>query len=317
MTHGGILVLGFGGPDSLEAVGPFMCNLMGREPSPELVTRVCARYEAIGGSSPLGRIASEFAVALERDLGVPARVGMRYWNPYIAEGLDELHALGVDTVVTVSLSPFESKVAQGAYREALEIAMQDLDVLEAIEAPQLSQLPEFVELHARSLTAALAESDGRALTVFSAHSLPESDLVEDDPYVAGLRSTADAVAGRLGWETGSEHGSPVPGIDAYGSASTQHPWLVAYQSKGQRPGAWLGPDLEDVLPLARAAGYDRVVVSPIGFATDHMETLYDLDIVAAKAAENAGVGFTRAAVPNADSVLVAGIVRAVRPLLEG
>lgn len=315
MAHPGILVMGFGGPDSLEAVRPFMCNLMGREPSPDLVERVCARYEAIGGSSPLGRIAGEFATALEHELGVPVRVGMRYWDPYIAEGLDALRSLGVDTVVTVSLSPFESKVAQGAYREALEIAMQDLDVVEAIEAPHLSQLPEFAELHAASLSEALAAGDERTLTVFSAHSLPESDLVEDDPYVAGLRATADAVAAKLGWGSGRVQGSAVAGVAAFGSADGDHPWLVAYQSKGQRPGAWLGPDLDDVLPLAKAAGFDRVVVSPIGFATDHMETLYDLDIVAADAARNAGIAFERAGVPNADPALVAGIARAVRPLL--
>lgn len=316
MTRSGVLVMGFGGPDSLEAVAPFMCNLMGREPSPELVERVCARYEAIGGSSPLNRIAAEYAAALEAELGRPARVGMRYWQPYIAEGLDELHSLGADTILTVSLSPFESRVAQGAYREALETAMQDLDIAETIEAPQLAQLPVFAELHAEALADALAGATGRALVVFSAHSLPESDLVKDDPYVSGLRDTADSVAAILGWSGGVPDGGSVGGVRGYGDTGAAQPWLVAYQSKGQRPGAWLGPDLDEVLRAAPGDGFDSVVVSPIGFATDHMETLYDLDIVAADAARAAGIAFARAAVPNAHPRLIAGIAESIRAYLR-
>ena len=90
------------------------------------------------------------------------------------------------------------------------------------------------------------------------------------------------------------------------------PWIVAYQSKGQKPGEWLGPFLDDIIKASGASGVEAIVVSPIGFVTDHMETLYDLDIVAEGEARDAGVGFVRSAVPNADDRLVQDVARAIR-----
>jgi ferrochelatase len=224
----GVLLTGFGGPDSLESVGPFMCNLMGTEPSDELVERVCRRYLAIGGSSPLTEIAAGIAQDLESKLAekgdeVPVAVGMRYWDPYIGDALMHLRAKGCDRVVTVSLSPFESKVAHGAYREAIAEAAERIGGLEIVEAPLVSTLKGFVDFFAGATAASLTDiepSDG-AIIVFTAHSLPESDLREDDPYVAGLEETADAVAAKLGLDAG-EHGpksTVLPGFSAFGSVA--------------------------------------------------------------------------------------------------
>src|SRR5659263_199217 len=109
MPKAGVLITGFGGPDRLEAVGPFMCNLMGREPSDEMVARICARYEAIGGSSPLVRIASELAESVhdalaERGQDLPVEVGMRYWDPFVKDAVERLIVKGVSRVVLVTLS---------------------------------------------------------------------------------------------------------------------------------------------------------------------------------------------------------------------
>lgn len=307
MSRTGVLLMGFGGPDSLEAVGPFMCNLMGREPSAELVERVQARYDSIGGASPLPEIASQIAQALERELAdkgrdAPVRVGMAYWHPFVAEGLGELRALGVDRVVTISLSPFESKAATGACRDAVSAEAGGLEV---VEAPMAGTLASFVEAHAAALRNALAGGRGPSVVVFTAHSLPVADLAEDDEYVAGLRRTADAIAESLGWASGVDGGGTVGPISTYGTTAGRQPWLLAYQSKGQRPGEWLGPELDDIIDAAAQEGVRSIVVSPIGFVTDHMETLYDLDIVAASRAEKSGISFVRSQVPNADSALVA------------
>jgi len=324
VSRTGVLLLGFGGPDSLDSVEPFMCNLMGRVPSPELVERVCSNYTAIGGKSPLADIARDIAGDLETQLAdrghdIPVRVGMRYWHPYIGDSLAELAAAGCTRVVNVSLSPFESKVASGAYRKAIAECLGDLGELELVEAPLVSELPAFTEFLADSTKAALAALKGTpgALVVFSAHSLPESDLVADDPYVAGLQRVADGIAARLGWAAGVQAaGEPnLPGFSAFGSMEAPQPWVMAYQSKGARPGAWLEPSLDALIDVAGRSGVKGLAVCPIGFMTDHMETLFDLDTVAVASAEKAGVAFVRGAVPNDDRAVVSALADKVASLL--
>ena len=320
MPKVGVLITGFGGPDCLEAVGPFMCNLMGREPSDEMVARVCARYEAIGGSSPLVRIASELAEAVhdalaERGQDLPVEVGMRYWDPFVSDAVDRLVASDVTRIVLVTLSPIETQVTHGEYRTALDEALQEHPGVTTVEAPLLSELPAFVRLHAAAAAVALGEvSAPDAAVVFSAHSLPQADADADDRYVHGLRAAADAVAASIGLPAGAEGTEALPGTVAYGTAGGEHPWLLAFQSKGVRGGEWLGPDTDGAIAATAASGRSGVVVVPLGFATDHMETLYDLDVVAAARAAEAGIAYSRSAVPNADPRLAAAIAESVLAL---
>jgi ferrochelatase len=318
----GVLLTGFGGPDCLDAVGPFMTSLMHREPSPEMLERAKAKYEAIGGCSPLTPIAEEIATALEVELSeggatVPVRVGMRYWDPYIERAMTELVEAGCDRVVMTSLSPFESKVACGAYREAAAGAAESIDITGVCETPSMHTAPEFRAFLGKACLNALQSSGAeRPLVVMTAHSLPESDLTDDDPYVGGLREVCQEVARAAGLREGNDFaGATLPGIESFGCLENGTPWLLAYQSKGMRPGAWLGPDLADVFDAAAGVGFDGAVVCPVGFATDHMETLYDLDIVAKRDAETAGLGFVRAAVPNSSPELIEAFAGLVRPLL--
>lgn len=321
MATTGVLVTGFGGPDSIEAVEPFMCNLMDREPGEDLVARVCARYLAIGGSSPLNEIASSIATRLEEALDergrpMPVAVGMRYWKPFIPDAVAGLKELGCDRIVVVSLSPFESRVAHGACMAAVRESADELGGLDIVEAPLVSELPEYADYFAASAAAAIedVEPNEGAIVIFTAHSLPESDLGDDDTYVSGLRRVADEVATRLGLEAGREGvGEPVlPGIATYGSAVPPRPWFLAFQSKGARPGAWLGPDVDELVEAAsRNEAVKAVVIVPIGFLTDHMETLYDLDIMTADKAMLADMGYLRAPGPNDDEVVVGAIADAV------
>ena len=311
----GVLLCGYGGPDSIEAVGPFMKNLMGVEPSPELLARVKRRYLAIGGSSPLTGIAREIASELDKALvelkcPMPVVVGMAYWDPFIADGLAELKARGCDRVIAMTLSPFESKIAHGKYRKSIDEAAAALGGLEIVEAPLVSELDEFSRFFAGSAAAALTEiePDDDVVLVFSAHSLPESDLVEGDPYVEGLVKTAKQVALKLGLPEGAIASyDEIGGIETLGSNSPPRAWFMGYQSKGNRPGAWLGPDIDDIIDAVASSHATGLVVVPIGFMTDHMETLYDLDIVAAGRALDSDLEFMRAAVPNSDPLLVKAI----------
>lgn len=324
MAKSGVLLTAFGGPDSLDAVRPFMCNLMGREPSDELVQAVCRRYMAIGGSSPLPEIASGIAAQLGETLSaageiIPVSVGMQYSNPTIPDALASLKSFGVERVVVVSLSPFESKVAHGAARRAIEAAAAELGGLEIVEAPLLSTVDGFATYLAVSAATAITEIEPNedAIVVFTAHSLPVSDLSEDDPYEKGLREVAEKVVETLGMAAGApDAGSELfSEFRAYGAAKEPRPWFLVYQSKGRKPGDWLGPDLDQLIEAAADSPVRALVVVPIGFVTDHMETLYDLDIEAADKAMLADLEFVRGPVPNDDESFISSVAEAVQPLL--
>ncbi len=319
----GVLLTAFGGPDSLESVGPFMARFMGREPAPAVVDAAQEKYRAIGGASPLPATAAEIADALERHLvsrghDAVVRAGMRYWEPSIERALDELAARGARRVVMVSLSAFESQVTCEAYRAAAHEAASDLALTDMCEAASLSTAPDYRDFFGHACAHALERTPAvRPLVVMTAHSLPESDLVEDDPYPGGLRQVADAVAAIAGLAEGGDFADDgrLPGVDGFGSLDAPVPWLLAYQSRGVRPGSWLGPDLGDVMERAAASGHDGVIVVPIGFAIDHMETLWDLDIDAADRADTLGLHFSRTPVPNADDSFIDALAWAVEPLL--
>jgi ferrochelatase len=214
----------------------------------------------------------------------------------------------------VSLSPFESKVSCGAYRAAAHEAVSGLTITSLCETGSLSATEGFRAHHAAELRRALGQAAvGSPLVVMTAHSLPESDLEQADPYVTGLRQVADAVAEHAGLEVGSERDgvAGLAGIEAWGSGATGAPWVLAYQSKGVRPGAWLAPDIDDVMRAGAEAGHTKVILVPIGFATDHMETMYDLDVVAEAKARDLGIDFVRTAVPNDNELLISALEQLV------
>jgi ferrochelatase len=323
MPRTGVLLQGYGGPKTVDDVRPFMFNLMGREPSDELVANISAHYEAIGGGSPLLGIAEEIAASLEAKLGraghdVPVRVGMRYWEPYLASAVAELVGLGCDRIVAVSLSAFESEIATGAYRKVVQALLDGHPGLTVVEAPLAGTLDAYADFFAGSVREALLQLGHLdAAIAFSAHSLPLTDVVEDDPYVRGIEQTARGVAVALGLgEARPCAGARLSNqFSAFGSDENPNPWYLVYQSKGARPGGWLGPQLDELIDSAVAGGAAGIVVCPIGFMTDHMETLWDLDIVAAQRAADTGLRFVRAAVPNADDGLLDAIAESVETLL--
>ncbi len=319
----GVLLTAFGGPDSLESVGPFMARFMGREPSSAIVTSAQEKYRAIGGASPLPGVAAEIAAALERRLktaghDVVVRAGMRYWEPSIDSALEALQAEGAGSVVMVSLSAFESQVTCESFRTCALHAAQGLEIADVCEAPVLHRAPQYRDFFGHACAHALAGTPARRpLVMMTAHSLPEADLVENDPYPGGLREVADAVAAIAGLTPGEDfaEGEHLPGIAAFGSFEGPVAWLQGYQSRGARPGAWLGPALGDVMAAAASAGFDGIIVVPIGFAIDHMETLWDLDIEAAESAASLGLVFERTSVPNEDVSFIDALEWAVAPLL--
>ncbi|MDA8211984.1 MAG: ferrochelatase [Clostridia bacterium] len=279
----GVLLMAFGGPDSLKAVEPFMTNIMGgRKPPAELVAKVAERYKLIGGKSPLPEITRDQAKAVEDRLKAAGEncrvlVGMRNWHPFIGEALQQMVAEGIEQVVGVSLSPHYSRVSTGAYAQAIDRELSRLEgKLQVKIAKDWFDHPLFIEALAERVNEALAgfpEAMRREVQViFSAHSLPVSHIQDGDPYVVQLQTTIAALVQRLGV------------LD----------WHLGYQSKGAGQGVWLGPEVEEVLDTLASQGKYNVLLVPVGFTCDHIETLYDLDIAIREYARSKGMNFARA-----------------------
>jgi ferrochelatase len=345
MARLGVLLVAYGGPRNIDEIGPFMASIMGGEPSEALLQDARRRYLTIGGVSPLPFTAERIAVQLERALSglpeapvsddegvgllgmpaplprategvkIPVAVGMLHAEPSIDAAVRQLADAGVREVVVVSLSPFECASTTGKYARAVEAAAASAGVT-VREAGSYRMSDPFVGVLADNLEAAMGAEevkDRTPIVLFTAHSLPVSEIEADPCYVDQLRQTAEAVATRL--EFGSVAADPVlPGIEAFGGGDRVR-WLLAFQSKGKRGGAWIGPDIEDVIDAAGVAGFGAVVVSPLGFAIDHMETLYDLDVVAAERALDQDIEFSRAQAPNDSTLMIDALAEAVRKVL--
>jgi ferrochelatase len=347
MIRTGVLLTAFGGPGDLDEIAPFMCSLLGAEPPAAALEEARRRYLTIGGSSPLPPMAERIAVQLERELNgqpraeespedapgffgarvalpratgtlkLPVVVGMLHSEPSIASAVDMLASAGVRRVVSLSLSPFEAGATTGAYRTAVEATVASHEGLTAIEAADYRRSDPFLSALTEELEAALFSEDmrpHRALVLFTAHSLPVADIERDPSYVEQLRETAGAVAARAG--LGEADGfDALPGVEAFGGHGGSSPWLLGFQSKGRRGGEWIGPDIDAVIDAAVEQDFGAVVVAPIGFAIDHMETLYDLDVCAADRALSAGIEFDRAHAPNDGEHMIDALAEAVRKVI--
>ena len=254
----------------------FLANIRrGRPAPPEMVQEIRHRLEVIGGS-PLMRITAEQASGLEARLGIPCRIAGRMWGPYPADVLPGMVEAGATRVLSLPLAPHSVHLYNGTVREAAAA----LPGLALVEAPPWGEEPALVEALAETVREGLARADalGRARSetavVLSAHSLPLRALQAGDPYETQFRATAERVRERL--------------------ASTGHPISIAFQSQGMTGDAWLGPDLPAAFAAVKEAGARAVVIAPIGFLAEHVETLYDLDVDAPRLAHAAGLEAFRA-----------------------
>jgi ferrochelatase len=254
-----------GTPSSVDEMPEYLRLVRGgRPPSPELVAEMRHNYEAIGGRSPLTTRTEAQAAALRRRLGerVPVAIGMRFWVPFVADGLAALAAAGVRRVIAIPLAPQFSTLSVAKYTAAARDALPRDMTLDPVES--FHDHPRLVAAFAERLRAA-APAPGEAI-VFTAHSLPQRVVDAGDPYAAEVAATARLVAAEVG-------------IAGYG---------LAYQSAGRTPEPWIGPDVGGWIRGRAAEGVRRFLVVPIGFVADHTEILFDIDVQARAAAEACG-----------------------------
>lgn len=262
-----LLLLAFGGARSLDEVESFLTRLFrGRKPSPEELEKVKERYRLIGGYSPLLKITQEQARRIEEELkkrgySFKSYVGMRYGHPLIEETFKEILRDGIPEIIALPMAPFQSRASTGAYIEEVnrvkKIFNKEVSLsfvvgwhlhplfLEAIRERMEEGLKGFQE-----------EERKRVHLLFTAHSLPKA-IVEKDPYAKEIEASIKGVLEKL----------------------EPFPWHMAYQSKGMGPEEWVGPDVESVLEELSMKKIREILIAPIGFVSDHIEILYDIDIL--------------------------------------
>jgi len=299
----GVLVMAYGGPDSLDDVEPYLLDVRGgRTTSPDIVEEVRERYRQIGGRSPILERTQAQAQSLERALSAsptgPAFtcfVGMRHWKPRIETALEDMDRAGISHAVGLVMAPHYSRMSVGAYFKKVAEAETGVDVV-PIEHWHL--LPEFTTVLAQRIANGLQEFPvgvrERVHVVFTAHSLPERIRQWNDPYPSELRATVDAVTDRLR------------------ERSVQNAFGFAYQSAAMTSDPWLGPDVQHVVTQLHEQGVPGVLVVPIGFTSDHVEILYDIDIALAVHAATLGISLRRIPMLNDDPAVMAGLASLVR-----
>jgi ferrochelatase len=287
----GILFLAHGTIRELSELPDFLRKIRrGREPSSQLIAELTHRYEAIGGS-PLLRTTQAQARAVSEATGLPSFVAMRLWHPSVEEVMPEVVSAGVRRLCLLPLAQFSVDVyATAAKREIADLGGA-ASRIELLSAPAWGSDPEYISAQARLIERHMA--DGSETIILTAHSLPRRVIEMGDSYARETRSCADAIERELG-----------------------KPVELAYQSEGADGGEWIGPRLEDVLERCAARGDASVVVAPFGFLSDHVETLYDLDLEAKLRAESLGLAWTRVPALNLDPAFVQALANIARRTLE-
>ena len=268
--------MAYGSPDSLSEVGPYLSQVRGgREASPEQIDRLKERYRQVGGRTPLLRITRAQAEGLEnqlreREVDLPVYVGMKHWNPFIEDVVQDIVRDGATSILGIALAPHYSQLSIGGYEAAVVRGLDKANSKIPLKMVKSWHKEEHL-INALSRRVrdglGLMQGNGESVVLFTAHSLPRNAVSPDDAYESQLRETSMLVAKNAGVEK----------------------WDFAFQSAGEPRDGWLGPQiLEQISKLVKRDGFSKILVCPIGFVSDHLEILYDLDIEVKQFAKTIG-----------------------------
>ncbi len=298
MTADAVLLVSFGGPEGPGDVLPFLRTVTaGRGIPDDRLAEVGEHYQRFGGVSPINGQNRELLALLREALPLPVYWGNRNWGPYLVDALAQMRDDGVERALAYVTSAYSSYSGCRQYREDIARAQREVGP----GAPRVDKLrafynhPIFVDCFVTATREAVARLGVAApRLVFTAHSIPLS-MARTSAYEAQLRETARLVAAELGLE-----------------------WQLAWQSRSGPPQVpWLEPDVGDVLKGLAAQGSPGAVVVPIGFVSDHMEVVFDLDTEAVPEALALGLPVARAATPGQDPRVVAMVADLVAERTEG
>jgi ferrochelatase len=289
--------MAYGGPNNMDEVEPYLLDVRGYRPTePEIIHEVRERYREIGGRSPILEQTRAQASALESALNTngqefKAFVGMRHWHPYIKDTLAEMQAQGIERTVGLVMAPHYSRMSIEAYFKKIGEASSPI---ETAPIHNWHLLPGYLDALVSRVCAALerfpADVRSQVPVIFSAHSLPQRILEWNDPYPDQLHATVDAVMQRLGHQ----------------------PYDFAFQSAAISTEPWLGPDVSVLIESYARQGQKNIISCPIGFVCEHVEVLYDIDIVYQKLARSLEVRLERIEMVHTAPQMVAGLAELIR-----
>lgn len=298
----GVLLMAYGGPDTLDDIPGFLRDIRGGRPTTqELIDEITENYRKIGGKSPLLDISRQQAADVERQLNAQAAdsttykvyLGMRHWTPWIENVVADMVADGIQHAVALVLAPHFSQMSIAKYFAKLDAALAQHDTPFTYTAiTSYHDHPLYIEALVQRVRAGLATMPDDTHVIFSAHSLPVRIIEQGDPYDDQLRETARLVAAQVGL--------------------SDDRWSFSYQSAGRSPEPWLGPQIEDYVVELAQQGYKNLLSCVVGFVADHVEVLFDIDIKANQAAENAGARLDRVPSLNDDPLYIGALVDLIR-----
>jgi len=297
-----VILMAYGSPNSLDEVADYLSQVRGgRGSSLEEIEHLKNRYRRVGGRTPLLQITKAQSDALEKKLvaeSVHARVsyGMKHWHPFIEDVVEKIDLDNPPALIGVALAPHYSRLSIGGYEDSVRRGL----------ARKSSNTPFIMvkSWHLQpSLTKALSSrvinklremgDSGETSLVFTAHSLPIRAVSAEDPYQVQLLQTSKLVA----------------------EEAEVSEWYFAFQSASGPPGTWLGPSLKEKISELSRNGTKQILVCPVGFVSDHLEILYDLDVEAKEFAESHGIVLDRTPSLNDDPGLIEALAATVRPIL--
>jgi protoporphyrin/coproporphyrin ferrochelatase len=303
----GLLVMAYGTPYKEEDLERYYTHIRhGRKPSEEMVEDLRGRYEAIGGISPLATITLDQAKSLEEylnrnqdEIEFKMYLGLKHIEPFIEDAVKEMHQDGINEAVSIVLAPHFSTFSVKAYNGRAKEEAEKLGgpTIHSVETWYLE--PKFIEYWVEKVKEAFekmtAEEKAGAALIVSAHSLPEKILLSGDPYPDQLQETADLVAKGAGVQN----------------------YYVGWQSAGNTPEPWLGPDVQDLTrDLYNQYGYKAFVYTPVGFVSDHLEVLYDNDTECKAVTDEVGASYYRPEMPNSHPKFIEAMASAINKLLK-
>jgi len=294
-----VLLMAYGTPRTPAEIEPYYTDIRrGRAPTPEQLAYLIARYDAIGGISPLAARTEAQRDALQSALNAIAPdtyevvLGLKHAAPMIETAVNDLAARGFQHIIGLVLAPHYSSFSIGQYMGRARAAAEPHG-LTVTSIDSWATEPAFIEFLAADLRTRLSAMPENTKVLFTAHSLPQRIIDAGDPYPDELRSTAEAVATAAGLESWSS-------------------WSIAWQSAGRTPEPWIGPDILAVIDdLAASENASGVVVCACGFVADHLEVLFDLDIEAKKHAEAKGLSFDRTSCVNDNASIMRALAQRV------
>ena len=299
-TKTAVLLMAYGTPRSREEILPYYTDIRrGRPPTEEQLNDLTARYEAIGGLSPLAALTEAQRDALQTALNNIApntyhvALGLKHAAPMIEDAVQQLAQEGFTKIVALVLAPHFSSFSIGQYIDRATAAATPHGI-SVVGITSWATEEAFIEFLAADMSAKLAAMPAATHVLFTAHSLPQRIIDAGDPYPAELRSTAVAVAAKVGL-----------------TENTQ--WSIAWQSAGRTPEPWIGPDILDVIDqlATQPTPATGVLVSACGFVADHLEVLFDLDIEASHRAEQHGLAFARTECVNDNGAIMNALAHRV------